>query len=240
MTLMLHVNANPIDYDGLRQLETPEPTATHVPVPHFRFVDMVAHSLAYYGHEVVVQHHGVTEDGMRYFGLLSLRSPYTGYEDTIGLRNSHDKSLPIGIAFGSRVFVCDNMAFIADHVVKRKHTAKALRDLPYLVSQLVEPLAIQREQQQKTIERFRATCLDDILADHAIMRMYREDIINVTRIADVAKEWETPTFDEFKEERSAWRLFNAATFALTGRVTDRPEATPKLFKVIDGVCERVH
>ena len=29
----------------------------------------------------------------RYFGLLSLRSPYTGYEDTVGLRNSHDKSI---------------------------------------------------------------------------------------------------------------------------------------------------
>ena len=49
------------------------------------------------------------------------RSPYTGYEDMVGLRNSHDKSLPVGIAFGSRVFVCDNTAFIADHVIRTKH-----------------------------------------------------------------------------------------------------------------------
>jgi hypothetical protein len=46
----------------------------------------------------------------------------------VGLRNSHDKSFPVGIAFGSRVFVCDNAAFIADHVIKRRHTANAKRD----------------------------------------------------------------------------------------------------------------
>jgi len=105
MTLMLHAGANPVDYDGLRQLETPSATATHVPIPHHRLVDMAVHTLSFYGHEVVDQHHGVTPDGLRYFGLLSLRSPYTGYEDTVGLRNSHDKKFPIGISFGSRVFV---------------------------------------------------------------------------------------------------------------------------------------
>jgi hypothetical protein len=34
-------------------------------------------------------------------------------------------------------------------------------------------------------------------------------------------------------------MFNAATFALTGRVMDS-DVTPRLFKVIDGVCEHIH
>jgi hypothetical protein len=83
---------------------------------------MAESGVGMYGHEVTDEHHGVTPDGARYFGLLSLRSTYTGYEDTVGLRNSHDKSFPVGIAFGSRVFVCDNTAFIADHVISRLHT----------------------------------------------------------------------------------------------------------------------
>ena len=33
-------------------------------------------------------------------------------------------------AFGSRVFVCDNLAFIGDHVIGRKHTVKAKRPGP--------------------------------------------------------------------------------------------------------------
>jgi hypothetical protein len=44
-----------------------------------------------YGHEVVTEHHGVTEDAMRYFGVLSLRSTYTGYEDMVALRNSEQE-----------------------------------------------------------------------------------------------------------------------------------------------------
>src|SRR5205823_11907759 len=148
-----------------------------------------------YGHEVIAEHHGVTEDGARYFGLLSLRSPYTGYEDTVGLRNSHDRSFPVGVGFGSRVFVCDNLAFIADHVIKRKHTANLKRDLPGLVNELVEPLTEIREQQHKTIERYQHARLTDMQADHAIMQMFRQNVINVQRIPDVLEQWEKPTFD---------------------------------------------
>src|ERR1700730_15776245 len=109
----------------------------------------------------IEQHHGITKDGLRYFGLLSLRSPYTGYTDTVGLRNSHDKTFPIGIAFGAKVFVCDNLSFIADHVIRRKHTANAKRDLPGLVGELVEPLTEQREAQARTFQHYKAAALTD-------------------------------------------------------------------------------
>jgi len=38
-----------------------------------------------FGHEVTDEHHGVTPDGMKYFGLISLRSTHAGYEDTVGI-----------------------------------------------------------------------------------------------------------------------------------------------------------
>ena len=70
--------------------------------------------------------------------------------------------------------------------------------------------------------------------------MYRRGIINVQRIPDVLTEWDTPSFDEFKETRSAWRLFNSATYALAGRVAERPDITKTLHQVINALCERVH
>lgn len=239
MTLMLHRGAADIDYDGLRQLTTPQPTPTHVPIPHYRIIDLIRTTLGMYGHEVVGEHHGITEDGSRYFGVMSLRSTYTGYEDTVGLRNSHDKSFPVGIGFGSRVFICDNLAFCADHVIKRKHTANLKRDLPGIIGELIEPLALQREAQHRTFQRYQRTMLTDRIADHAVMQMYRTGIINLQRIPDVLEQWENPTFDEFKE-RNAWRLFNAATYALTGKVVENPDATPRLHKLIDGVCDVVN
>ena len=237
MALMLHAGATALDYNCLRQLETPDATATHVPIPHFRVVDLLKTTLGMFGHEVTEEHHGVTPDGMRYFGLISLRSTDTGYEDTVGLRNSHDRSFPVGIGFGSRVFVCDNMAFMADHVIKRKHTANLKRDLPGIVGELIEPLALHREAQHRKLELYKQTLLTPMQADHIIMGLYRMQVIGVQQIAHVNKEWAEPTFEEFNNDYSVWRLFNAVTFALSGRVLDNPRATPRLHNVIDAVIE---
>ena len=236
MTLMLHAGAKEIGYAALRDIETPPATATHVPIAHFRVIDLVKTTVGMYGHEIVNEHHGVTEDGMRYFGLLSLKSAYTGYEDTVGLRNSNDRSFPVSIGFGSRVFVCDNLAFIAEQSVKRRHTANLKRDLPGIIGEMIEPLALHREAQARTFDRYKNTMLTDQQADHAILNMYREGIINLQRIPDVLKEYDEPSFEEFNE-RNAWRLFNAATFTLSGRIVENPNATPKLHQVIDGLCQ---
>jgi len=237
MTLMLHCGANPIDYPALRDIETPEATASHVPIPHHRLVDMVRHTLAFYGHEVVSESHGVTSDGMRYFGVMMLKSPYGGYEDAVALRNSHDKKFPIGIGFGGHVFCCDNMSLMADHVIRRKHTANAKRDLPGLIAEVVEPLADTRDLPQRAFTRYRATLLSSERADHAILDLYRADVINVIRIPEVLREWETPSFEEMEDgEPNAWHLFNAVTFVLNGRILGDPRTTQELHRVIDGVC----
>jgi hypothetical protein len=68
--------------------------------------------------------------------------------------------------------------------------------------------------------------------------MYRKDIIGVQRIADVLEQWERPAHDW--GDKTAWRLFNAATFALAGKVAEKPDLTKELHTIIDGTCERLH
>lgn len=231
---MLHTGARAVDYNGLRTLPIPSATDTHVPIPHHSVVDMVKYSLGFFGHEIVEENYGVTPDGARFFGVLSLRSEYGDYTDTVGLRNSHDKRFPIGISFGSRVFVCDNLAFNGDHVIKRKHTANAKRDLPGLVAEVVEPLRDQRVSQARMFDAYRHTALLEAQVDMAIMQLYRRGVLNVTRIAEVLDAYEHPPHDWGSE--TAWRLFNAATFSLTGRVAEDPSQTARLHQVIDGFC----
>jgi hypothetical protein len=238
LSLIIHAGANAADYDDLRGIATPQGTDTHVPVPHHEIVELVRYTLGFYGHEIAEENHAITPGGARYFGLLSLRSPYGDYADTVGLRNSHDKSFPIGIAFGSRVFVCDNLAFIGDHVIRRKHTVKAKRELPGLITEIVRPLQDQRISQNQKLLAYQGTPLNDTQADHAILTMYRNDIIGVQRIADVVEQWDRPRHDW--GDKTAWRLFNAATFSLSGRVAEKPDLTKQLHQVIDGLCEMVH
>jgi len=236
--LMLHAGAKPMDYDALSQLPVPVATDTHVPIAHAAVVDMVKYSLGFYGHEIIGEDFGVTPDGMRFFGVLSLRSEYGDYTDTVGLRNSHDKRFPIGISFGSRVFVCDNLAFSGDHVIRRKHTANAKRELPGLVAEVVEPLRENRLHQARTFDRYRQCALTQTQADHAVLEFYRRGVINLQRIGDVLDAYEKPPHDWGDE--TAWRLFNAATFALAGHVAEDPSRTKQLHTVIDGFCCEVN
>ena len=237
MTLMLHRGAAAIDTTTSASRNSTR-HAKPRPDPSFQGRGLVKMSVGLYGHEIVGETHGVTEDGARYFGLLSLKSPYTGYEDTVGLRNSHDKSFPVSVGFGSRVFVCDNLAFIADKSVRTKHTAGLKLRLPGLIGEMIEPLALHREAQHRTFERYRGTVLTDQLADHAIMNLYREGVLNIQRVPEVLKEWHEPTHDEWGKG-SAFHLFNATTFVLAGQAMEKLKATPKLHQVIDGVCENV-
>ena len=86
MTLMLHKGAEEVDLSDLRQLVTPEPTRTHVPIPHHRLVDTVRHSLSFFGHVVDSEHHGITPDGMCYFGIMMLKSTITTLDSFLKLQ----------------------------------------------------------------------------------------------------------------------------------------------------------
>ncbi len=235
--LILHAGANPVSYDELRAVHTPEGTETHIPVPHHEIVELVRFTLNFYQHEIEEEHFAVMPDGAKFFGLMTLRSPYGNYGDVVGLRNSHDKSFPIGIAFGSRVFVCDNTAFIGDHVIRRKHTVKAKRELPGLVTEIVQPLQQQRIAQNQKLLTYQNTALTDEVADHAILDMYRKGVYGIQRIADVVEQFERPSHDW--GNKTVWRLFNSATYALAGKVAEKPQLTKLVHEVLDGVCHTI-
>jgi hypothetical protein len=87
---------------------------------------------------------------------------------------------------------------------------------------------------RKCLLTYQGTPVNDSMADHAIMSMYREGIIGVQRIADVLEQRERPAHDW--GGKTAWRLFNAAILTLAGRVAEKPDITKQLHKVIDSVC----
>jgi len=235
MSLILHTGGKPVSYDELRAVSTPAATETHIPLPHHELVEMVRFTLNYHGHEVVEEHHATAHDGMRYFGMMTLRSPYGDYGDIVGLRNSNDRSFPIGLAFGSRVFVCDNLAFSGDHVIKRKHTARSKRELPSLLSEIVVPLAAQRIAQNEKLLSYRNSALDDDMVDMGIMKLYRKKVIGVQAIGNILNAYETPPHDW--GDRTVWRLFNAATLTLAGKVAEDPKLTEGVHEVMDELSE---
>jgi hypothetical protein len=94
---------------------------------------------------------------------------------------------------------------------------------------IVQPLQAQRIAQNQPLLRYQAAPVTDAIADHALLSMYRKDIIGVQRIADVLEQWERAAHDW--GDKTAWRLSNAATFALAGKVAEKPDLTKELHRL---------
>src|SRR5215471_2772356 len=69
----------------------------------------------------------VSKDGMKMFGVVDLDTGMPGCRFSIGIRNSHDRSMRLAAVVGVRVLVCENMAFSGDfQPVLAKHSKKLL------------------------------------------------------------------------------------------------------------------
>jgi len=98
----------------LAQIPVPEATSTHKPVPHHTIVEALVETLSFRHIGVVQEEYAVSPDGAKMFGVLDLETQMDGCRFSIGIRNSHDKSIRLGLTAGLRVFVCSNMAFSGD------------------------------------------------------------------------------------------------------------------------------
>jgi Domain of unknown function (DUF932) len=219
--LCLHCGAFAVDRDALDRIETPTGTDTFKPIAHRQFLDRVVSSVEEMGWKLVGEAHALNDDGQKYFGLLQV-SPGTAPSGSdhgfiIGLRNANNKRLPAGLAFGSVVFVCDNMVFSGSVTVFRKHTKNLHDDLPQRVRKAVEALPnIFHAIDQRFLD-YRRTAMPDVKAHDIIIKALDNQVIGTHQIPVVLKEWRTPKHPQFGQDgKTAWRLFNAFTEAFKG------------------------
>jgi len=237
--LVLHTGARTVDRERLASVATPERTETWVPIAHDRLLDGIQQQLTASGLITVSESHGLTADGMRYFGLIQLRN---GTDDgdhglVVGIRNSHDKKFPAGLVVGSQVFVCDNLSFSGEIRLARKHTAHIERDLPRLIETAVGRIGLLRRTQEQRFDAYRHTELTDSQVHDLVIRALDTQVVPVTRIPTVLTEWRTPRHEEFERDgKTAWRLFNAVTEALKGNMDALPSRTTTLHGLLDAAC----
>jgi hypothetical protein len=234
--LMLHSGSAAVDESQVRAVPTPEATESWRPVPHHRVLDLARSEIEALGFRVTDAAHGLWNNGLRYFGLLELANggAAADYSLVAGIRNSHDKSFPAALSIGSRVFVCDNLAFSGEIVISRRHTTYIERDLPGLVGRAVARLVEQRELQGKRIDAYKALQFVEERDVHDfVIRAVDERVIPNARIADVLGQWRKPAHEAFAP-RTAWSLFNAFTESLKGIAEyELARRTTKLHGMLD-------
>jgi hypothetical protein len=221
-SLVLHTGGKLVTLDELREYRAPPPEGRWHPISHGTVLDTVKETLGEAGYEVRNEKLALNGKGTRFFGTLDLATPIaTGVSLAVGIRNSTDKSFPLGFCGGSHVFVCDNLAFRADLLVKRKHTVNGARNFQAAIAQAVISLGEFKELEAVRIKSMMQRDLSADRADSLILRSYEKGIISALQLPLVLKEWREPSFEEFTP-RTTWSLFNAFTSVLRDRATSQP------------------
>jgi hypothetical protein len=237
--LCLHTGASNVSREQIVAVPVPQRTRTWVPLPHHKLLEGVEGQLQQAGLTVASEAHGLTKDGNRYFGLLQVNSGVADQDFglVVGIRNSHDRSFPAGIACGAAVFICDNLSFVSEIRLARRHTTNIERDLPNLIQRAVGQLGDNRLTQQDRFEKYQQHELTDAAAHDLVVRALDTAVLPVTLVPDVLREWREPRHSEFRTcGKTAWRLFNAVTECLKGGLGALPRRTQALHGLLDNAC----
>ena len=216
--LMLHRGAQRLARQDLLALPAPDSTDTHTVVPHAQLVEATLEALDYRRIEVIKDEYGVSKDGMKMFGVMTLS---IGEEAdradrinlTLGLRNSHDKSFALGMVAGFRVFCCDNMAFKGEFfALARKHSKKLMDGFIDAVSIGVDRVQRHYQPMQSQLDVWRNHELPDIQAKELIYRAFIQDAVDVPKhlARAVHQNYFEPPHPAF-QPRTLWSLQNAFT-----------------------------
>ena len=232
MSLMTHAGGWTATAGDLASVVVPDETDSYKPVPYGRLIEEVKIHVPRFGLKVEREEYALAREGSQMFGVLTCSNGHVAdWRLAIGLRSSYDRSLAVQLVAGSRVFVCDNLAFSGETQVSRKHTVNVFRDMPELIYGMLSQVAIMKQAIGLEIEMMKARDLDDQTAHHLMLMAVRKNALPASKLPRLIEEWDSPQFPEFKE-RTAWSLYNAFTAVQKARQPwDQMDGTLRLSRV---------
>ena len=213
---MLEINKKGkfIDMNFLKQLENPKPLSkTHFPIRHDKAVSLIEKQIHDYDYTITDRTFALSSDNNRFFGVIkinNIKCERDDYQLTIGIRHANDCSSSFKVGLGSNVYVCNNMAFIADHAISHKHTLNMLENLPVLIKGMMNDVFMKTSRLHIRYQKYKKCSIGNIWADHIIMESIRRCIISKSKASKVDSEWRNPSYKDF-EKRDSWSLFNCFT-----------------------------
>jgi len=196
----------------------PEPQSMgrfHKPYPFAEYVDDIhralkGHNVGIMGEEYVIQ-----KDQQRLFGMMIVESEAKDWQLTLGVRGSHDQSIPRGIALGTNVMVCSNLCFSGELFTgKAKQTINNQGRILNLIDEAVESIAPAYSTQEQQFDLLRSVEITDEEANNLITQAFRRGALSGAQVGEAIKEYDRPSYVEHGHYTNTWKLFNAFTQAI--------------------------
>ena len=135
--MCIHAGGKEATFAEVQEVPLPAETDSYKPIPHADLLtstQKVAADLLSGRHMTLEkEQYALARDGSRMFFWLRYKNGNKEMGYCIAGRNSYDKSMSVGMAFGANVFVCDNLALTGEVVIMRKHTLKVREDLRNMI-----------------------------------------------------------------------------------------------------------
>ena len=195
--------------DEIAQVPTPAATASWKPVAHTEVIDAVTDVVRAHNWQIFDEQYGLARDGQKMFGVMRInKTSSSDWSRCIGIRNSHDRTLAVGLIAGISVCVCSNLAFGGSMVLKRRHTSRI--ELNDLVVEAIDALEDDFLTLETVVEDLKIQFVRDDTARAAIVKAAEAGAVNSCDIVPIFREFKEPRHEEFAEP-TRWALLNAFT-----------------------------
>lgn len=215
MTLMMHSGGEVVSRSMVEAVPVPARTSSWNPVAYGDAIQLMhTEARRTLGMEVRSEQYGLNKAGDQMFALLTLDTGSQEHGLSIGLRQSYNKSLALGVAVGSQVFVCDNLCFRGDSFkVVRKNTTNVWPDFRDLLRAQVDASLGHYRAIEGDFSRMKeiAVTVDRGYAMLGVMQ--GRGLLTPTQATVAFGDWREPRHAEFGE-RNVWGLYNAVTEGL--------------------------
>jgi hypothetical protein len=204
-------------------------TRTHNPIHHRDVIAAIKDSVHAVGLDIIKSEYVVAAEGKKMFGVYDLSAGSSELCWSIGIRNSMDKSLALGITGGTRVFVCENLSFTGDFVAFRRHTSGLDADeLAFLAFRAMRTVVTQLKHFQQWHEGLRDYTLTEADMKILLVEIMTNSVIPPSKFK---------RFNELYQDvydRTLWGFHEAATDTLRG---SNLLTLPKKNKLLNGVID---
>lgn len=208
MELLLS-NSRRVSREELRYVSTPRATSSWQPVPHYEFSELIVSECERRGYKITNEEYGLNSDGSKMFGVLRFHpEAHPEYSRALGMRNSHDKSLALGLVAGLSVLVCDNLCFGGATTLYRRHTSGI--DIAEMLPLAFESISMQFRNLELRVADMHHEMLSIDQARLITVKAAEAKAIPSCDILPVLKDFTSPAHEEFMTP-SAWSLYNAFT-----------------------------
>jgi len=204
-------------------------TKTFHPVHHKNVIKAVKEAIGVVGMDIVKSEYVLAQNGQRMFGVYDLSQGTSELSWSIGIRNSMNKSMSLGITAGTKVFICENLCFSGEFLAFRRHTSGLdIDELAFMAYRSMRQMMPMLQAFQNWHLGLRNYLLPEVDAKLLLVEIMTNSVIPPSKFSKFNNLY-SKVYDD-----SLWGFHEAATNVLKG---SNLLTLPKKNKLLNGIID---